>query len=367
MNNIYSPTITTLPDSWSKSSFTLIGIFWMMNNDLLSPIDVEIRRIKDLGSFKASLEASKIDLFDRQFKTIHTGNYPISPFLSIIRNITKAVFLTGVFVIASPLGVIWHLAHCIYYKFLSSIEKRKIYFEEHVKSFVMDLWIASMIYAAAYDFLKVKKGVWRDLLGPSNKQHPSFADISILILPILLILALIPWNVRIYFPLEKGFFLKQNFGLVGEDGWVLRSHILDDAKDALLLTCPNGRLSAQKVMVGYFPELYYELGQNFLLKVLEIIELLQIRLEEKEVIDFSNNPRKILPHLQRLVNDSNENKQPLREKWIVAKKILAEHDLIGDLLLELRPSCKMIVPRFSMSPQDCQLYFLPYSRVWRCF
>ncbi len=353
LESFYYPSLTTLPDAWKRGSFTGIGVFWIASNNSLTPTAYKIRKLQDQGSIKTSITDSGIDLFDRQIKTGANANKLLS---GVILGIKRMIALIGVFTFIAPLGCIWHSGNCIYQTGLWAKGEKQIYLKEHACSLIYDfIWgvAPTFISCITLQYLSVIPFFSFGVLIPEVMTAMIMCELGIVTL--LVGLSADVLEIIIGGAVAHSIYLKEEFGLVGKDGWILTFNYQNDAP-----TINEVEKTNRVMLSGYFCDLWEEQAINVLLEFRKIIDLLQLELKEEELKRFSENPERFLPYLDNLMSESNEkvscNRGQLDGSIAKAKQFLENVETIKRYLSKILPNNIRLTP-FLFSPEICQMYF----------
>ncbi|MGH2645240.1 MAG: hypothetical protein ACRDE2_14900, partial [Chitinophagaceae bacterium] len=252
----------TLADVCKRGSFTGIGAHWILSNNFLTPSAYKIRKIRDRGSIKDSIINSDINLFDREVVDINNKSF---------QGIKRAVALLGIFIFVAPLGGVWHLGNCVYHTVLWIKKGEKpAYLKEHISSLIIDLVWTLFTYAIAYDLLKAQPSFWKLMLSDKVKELTEIGRLVYAVIFIAYIVfslvagCLIMFGAHTLSDSRKPFYLKEQFGIVGENGWLLTiDQELDTEKR---IPCEN---SDEVTINGHFYDIWKEQAMKVLLEAEE--------------------------------------------------------------------------------------------------
>ncbi|MGH2613030.1 MAG: J domain-containing protein [Rhabdochlamydiaceae bacterium] len=352
IESFYYPKLTTLPDAWQRSSFTGISALWILSNNSYLSSNYKIRKIADLGSINDSILHSGIDLFDRQIEVKKIDN-------RLLDKIKRVLIYLGIFIFAPPAGCIWHLGNCIYHivVWIKKGEKHS-HFKEHVLSVINDLAWTACTCVVAYDLLKSEKFSLR-LVFSFERMDDSIQVIALMLYSFVLPFALLSARTVFYDiftqAFQKPYILKQRFGVVGENEWLLSFKSKVDRESCSIREKPD-----TLQLSGYFCDLRKEQAVKLLMEVRKIIQCLQLRLEEEPLKEFSEDPKKFLQTLQNSSNlstlsrttiDTNELKQSVDH----LKKYLDGYKEIENILSDFFSSIHF--PNFFFDPESCRTFF----------
>jgi hypothetical protein len=294
------PTLTTLPETWKRNSFSAIGALWL--DSCITPDFGQIRKIPDLGSIHASVVEKKIDLFDQQIET-HQACTPSK----LAALVVVVIGSLGIFVMPS-LGSIWHAGNCIYYVTLrEKSEATQTCLKQHALSCREDLICAIAGYAIPYFFHFMAN---TDLL----KKPLESVIFRIMFMGLMTSLIGLIWVIQQEYLLtnfsKPSIQLKAHFGLVGEGGWLLTSDPLIDMPFA------NTEATSAKSypITKYCFETFVQMAVDILRQCSKAVDLLQLKPEESQLQVYARDPRRFLGYLDVLLNDPQSRIPCDREK-----------------------------------------------------
>ncbi|MGH2613285.1 MAG: J domain-containing protein [Rhabdochlamydiaceae bacterium] len=353
IESFYSPTLATLPEAWKRSSFTEIGVLWIMSNNSLTPSDCKIRRIKDLESIKNSITISGIDLFDRKVVEITGNNNQV--LLGVITGIKRSTALLGIFIFVAPLGSVWHLGNCVYHTVLWIKGEKQTHFKEHISSFIIDL-LGGIISCSIIILLSgISKKIDKLPIDVLLLLNLVVGNSIIITVFFLVLFGLEAKKLKIFITSIKPILLKERFGLVGEKGWLLTFNQKIDSENRIY-----SETSDEVTIKGYFSELHTQQALKALVEVQEIIQLIQLQLEEEKLEEFSNDPTKFLKYLKttekNVPGKSSEKKNKDLEQCIATfKQALDNYKLMQNILSSIHSNVQF--RKFIFSPESCRSFF----------
>jgi len=360
VESFFYPKLTTIPPPWQGSSFTRLGVLWIMSNNFFTPTDCKLKKIKDLGAIKNSLEEQGISLFDRHVVTESNSTKTLT-------KIARSVALLGVFVFVAPLESIWHLGNCVYYTVVWMKGGGRTDLIKHLELLFENLlWSSPHMLVACISFRLI-------LTCP----HPNLVEClaislvgSLALTATMYITALIlvawfgseplhpPWLMNTWPSIPIPIHLKTKFGLVGEDGWLLT---FDEAVDDI--TVEESKSGGYVVVSGYFNSLWEEQASQMLLACRQVIDTLQLELNKEKIEEFSKNPASFLPYIQDYCKNGNllQCKTELESSVSKIDQLLKNYTLISGVLDKLLGSHKIKGTSFPYGPEVCRGFFSLYT------
>jgi len=349
VESFFYPKFTTLPPAWKSSSFTTLGALWIMSNNSLTPTDWKIRNVKDLGTIKNSFEKQEINFFDRQIATKLNFTERL---IRIAKGPMRSVALLGVFVFAAPVGVFWHAGNCavIWIKGGDQATLTK-----HINSLFYDLvWCSSNFVFMLITKTNIFKYEFKTNLGD---LFVFVCSMELVLKPFFIIWAWFsPESLNMYTGSSISIILKREFGLVGENGWLLTfNKAVDD------ITVESSKTEDGVVVSGYFHNLWEEHANEALLEFRQIINTLQLELQEEELKEFSKSPVRLFRYLHNYIALKNgellHDKTQLESSMTKLDQLFENYYLIGSVLRNLLNSHNIKGAPFPFSPEVCRSFF----------
>ncbi|MGR3912197.1 MAG: hypothetical protein QRY71_02665 [Candidatus Rhabdochlamydia sp.] len=343
MNLISSlyPSPSTYYPSYQNTSFTECGVLWILSNDTLNPCQYQSRKIINLSSLKESLASTDIDIFDREVNP----HFPKSRFLGEMSKVKRALALLSVVTIFAPFGLIWHLGQVIYDQALHTDSHKRSHL---MQSLICELkWSLAFLGSAAFmiQLMKIGSIAARIFLSHSIKKIPQNIVACALILGSIWTMSqLTSALVRFLIKNPMSLTLKEKFGIVGENGW--------------LLTSQENKALDHEHLEQACDHMHIQQAVNLLLHFRALFSRVDFRPSDEELITLCNHPQLFLSNLYGSFNHAQQN-------WAYRQVIdvldaINSYDLATELTDEsifFEGSSIRNFALFPFSTDACRMYF----------